>query len=98
MLKSDGWFSRTFPTLANYPADKWMMIPLAFFLTLAMIIGVVDAIYWPPPDSYNPCKPCNDVQMMAYDEYLCTGKVGNTGSFEKNLAACRKKLGKPAVY
>jgi hypothetical protein len=95
MLKSDGWFTRTFPTLASYPAVKWMMVPLAFFLTLSVLIGVVTSVFEDPDKA---CNPCHDLQMKSYDEYLCTGKVGPAGSFENQLAACRKKLGKPEVY
>jgi hypothetical protein len=95
MLKSDGWFVRMFPTLAHYPADKWVMIPMTFFLSISVLIGVVTAIFENPD---KVCNPCHDPQMKSYDEYLCTGKVGPTGSFEKQLAACRKKLGKPEAY
>ena len=95
MLLGDGWFGRTFPTLIRYPATKWMMAPITFFLSVGVMTGVVTAIFEAPAYA---CDPCHDAQMKVYDEYLCTGKVGQTGSFEKQLPACRKKLGKPAVY
>lgn len=93
--KQPGRFARTFPTLARYPASKWVMIPITFFLTIGVLMGIILPIVEVPRD---PCNPCHDVQMKAYDEFLCTGKVGPTGSFESQLAACRKKLGKPAAY
>jgi hypothetical protein len=95
MSIGEGWFGRTFPTLTRYPVTKWMMVPMTFFLAVAVLAGVVTAIFEAPEYA---CDPCHDSQMKAYDEYLCTGKVGQTGSFEKELAACRKKLGKPEVY
>jgi hypothetical protein len=97
MLTSDeqSWFARKFPTLASFPAEKWAMIPLTFFVAIAVLMGIILPFVEVPKA---PCDPCHDVQMKAYDEFLCTGKVGSTGAFEDQLAACRKKLGKPAAY
>ena len=96
-MRSDkrNWLARTFPTLARYPCTKWAMIPLTLFLIIGVLVGVILPIVEVPS---SPCDPCHDVQMKAYDEFLCTGKVGPTGAYEDQLAACRKKLGKPAVY
>jgi hypothetical protein len=33
-----------FPSLAEWPAEKWMLLPIALLLVIGCIIGVGDAI------------------------------------------------------
>lgn len=37
-------FRRLFPTLAEWPAEKWLGVPIALVLILSSIGGIVDAL------------------------------------------------------
>lgn len=86
------WFARTFPTLAAYPAGKWMMVPMTFFLAMGVLMGTIPPLFEVPKF----CDPCHDIMLKRYDTYLCTGK--DDALPDEQLAECRRKLGKPEVY
>jgi hypothetical protein len=86
------WFALTFPTLAAYPADKWMMAPIVFFLSIGVLAGVGVAAFENPNQM---CEVCHDTMMKRFDAYTCSGKESLP---DKELAACRRSLGKPEIY
>jgi hypothetical protein len=91
-LRDVTWFARTFPTLAAYPADKWLMIPVFFLTTVGVLAGVGVAIFENPNQT---CEVCHDTMMKRFDAYTCTGKESLP---DEELAACRRSLGKPEIY
>lgn len=80
-----------FPILSRVDPETWMAIPGVFLITLGVLVGIVTAIFEVP----KTCNPCHDEMMKRYDAFLCTGKPSLP---HDELVACRRKLGKPAVY